>query len=79
MHRTQILLDSWQYERMKNLAEREGRSLSSLIRDAVTAFLEGKADRASTKIADVAGIGDDPDCRGRGHDEFLYRPRRDPT
>lgn len=79
MHRTQILLDSWQYERMKNLAEREGRSLSSLVREAVTAFLDRKAERASTKVGDVAGIGDDPDCRGRDHDEFLYRPRRDPS
>ena len=34
MHRTQILLDEWQYQRMKDLSEREGRSLSSLVRDA---------------------------------------------
>ena len=77
MHRTQILLDQWQYERMKDLAELEGRSLSSLIRDAVTAFLERKAERASTKVSDLAGIGEDPDSRGRDHDEVLYGPRRD--
>jgi predicted transcriptional regulator len=77
MHRTQILLDDRQYQRMKNLAEREGRSLSSLVRDAVTMFLERKTRRPATKLAEIAGIGDDPDCRGRDHDDFLYRPRRD--
>ena len=78
MHRTQILLDDWQYEQMKNLAERDGRSLSSLIREAVTAFLGRRAQAAPrTRVAELAGLGDDPDSRGRDHDDILYRPRRD--
>lgn len=76
MHRTQILLDDWQYEMMKTLAERRGCSLSSLVRDAVRDFLEGRAGPSSTKLAEIAGAGDDPDCRGRDHDDLLYRPRR---
>ena len=75
MHRTQILLESWQYEQMKTLAERDGRSLSSLVRDAVTAFLKRPV-KPSTALAEITGIGDDPDARGRDHDDILYRPRR---
>ncbi len=76
MHRTQILLDDRQYEMMKTIAEHEGRSLSSLIRDAVSAFLGRRAKRSPTRLAGIAGIGDDPDARGRDHDDVLYRPRR---
>jgi hypothetical protein len=78
MHRTQILLDEWQYESMKTIAERDGRSLSSLIRDAVTAFLDLRS-RPTTRLAEIAGIGDDPDLGGRNHDDVLYGPRRDRT
>ena len=76
MHRTQILLDNGQYEMMKTLAERDGRSLSSLVRDAVTAYL-GRRGKPSTRLAEITGIGDDARSRGRDHDELLYRPRRD--
>jgi predicted transcriptional regulator len=75
MHRTQILLDDGQYETMKALAEREGRSLSSLIRDAVTAFLS-RREKPTTRLAEITGIGDDPDAGGRDHDDVLYGPRR---
>lgn len=77
MHRTQLLLEDWQYQRMKTLAERQGRSLSSLVRDAVTAFLDKGRDSPSTKLAEIASIGDDSESRGRDHDDVLYRPRRD--
>ena len=77
MHRTQILLDEQQYEMLKSLAEREGRSLSSLIRDAVDALLKRRAKSPATKLAEITGIGDDPDTRGRDHDDVLYRSRRD--
>ena len=76
MHRTQILLDERQYEMMKTIAEREGRSLSSLIRDAVSAFLGRRATQFPATLAEITGIGDDPDARGRDHDDVLYRPRR---
>ena len=78
MHRTQILLEDKQYEMMKMLAEREGRSLSGLVRDAVTAFLDRRA-RPTTRLAEISGIGDDPEARGRDHDDVLYGPRREGT
>jgi hypothetical protein len=76
MHRTQILLDEEQYQMMKTLAERDGCSLSRLVRDAVAAYL-GRRAKPSTRLAEIAGIGDDPDTRGRDHDDILYRPQRD--
>jgi hypothetical protein len=78
MHRTQILLDEWQYEKLKAAAEREGRSISSLVRDAVSAFLNGGRGRdgPATRLAEIAGIGSDPGTSGRDHDRVLYGPRR---
>jgi len=76
MHRTQIMLDDWQYEQLKAAAERQGRSLSSLVRDAVTRLLKGSPRRAATKLAEIGGLGADAGARGRGHDEVLYGPRR---
>jgi hypothetical protein len=78
MHRTQIMLDEWQYEKLKAAAEREGRSISSLVRDAVSAFLDGGRGRRgpATSLSDIAGIGDDPGTSGREHDRVLYGPRR---
>ena len=77
MHRTQILLDDWQYEMLKATAEREGRSMSSLIRDAVSAFLGRHRRPDATRLAEIAGIGEDSEGRGRDHDEVLYKPRGD--
>jgi hypothetical protein len=75
MHRTQILLEEGQYEMLKTAAEREGRSVSSLVREAVTAFL-GKHRRSNSKgLAEIAGVGEDNAASGRRHDRILYGPR----
>jgi hypothetical protein len=76
MHRTQILLDPWQYEQLKAAAEREGRSISSIVRDAVTQFLKGSRRTTATKLAEISGLGADTGSRGRDHDEVIYGPRR---
>ena len=69
MHRTQILLDRWQYERLKAVAEREGTSISSLVRGAVTRFLESVGSEDATRLSDITGIARDPDSTGRDHDD----------
>jgi len=76
MHRTQILLDPWQYEQLKAAAEREGRSISSLVRDAVTQFLKRSRRKTTTKLAEISGLGADAGVRGRDHDQVIYGPRR---
>jgi len=75
MHRTQILLDDWQYEMLKSAADREDRSISSLVRDAVSAFLDKRRRPDASKLAEIAGIGNDSEVSGRDHDRVLYRPR----
>ena len=76
MHRTQISLDPWQYEQLKAAAEREGRSVSSLVRDAVTLFLKGSRRKTATKLAEISGLGADGEARGRDHDGVVYGPSR---
>lgn len=75
MHRTQILLDDWQYEMLKAASEREGRSISSIVRDAVASFLQDRR-RPATRLGEIAGIGNDPRARAKDHDRVLYGPRR---
>jgi len=76
MHRTQIMLDDWQYQDLKVAAERTGRSISSLVREAVTAYLRRQQRPAPTKLAEIAAIGEDDQASGRDHDTVLYGPPR---
>lgn len=75
MHRTQILLEEWQYRRLKSMAERDDRSLGSLVREAVDRYLDKPPASRPTRVSDIAGIGRD-ETSGRDHDDQLYRPRR---
>jgi hypothetical protein len=72
MHRTQILLEDWQYESLKAEADRRGRSLAGVVREAVAAYLTEDAAEAWGELSAIAGIGDDPTGTGRDHDRLLY-------
>ncbi len=72
MHRTQLLLHSWQHEALKAMSERQGRSIAELVREILTERLGG----ASARLDAIAGIGDDPRSRGRDHDRYLYAKRK---
>jgi len=75
-HRTQILLESWQHTELKNLAQREGASISDLVRRILTQRLRARrAGRQGLKA--IAGIGRDRKATGRDHDRWLYG--RDPS
>ena len=77
MHRTQILLEEWQYEMLRAKAEREGRSMSEILRDVLGAALGGKRRPSDQRALDsLAGIVNEPGASGRDHDEVLYGPRR---
>ena len=71
MQRTQILLEDWQYEALKARAQREGRSMSELLRQILAAHL-GKRGARTPRIADIRAVGEDRTARGRDHDRFLY-------
>jgi hypothetical protein len=75
MKRTNIVLEEWQYQYLRDRAERERKSLSALIRDLVEGAATPPRTRAGRdSLLSIIGIG-----RGRGagrhHDEVLYRRR----
>lgn len=72
-HRTQLLLESWQYSALKALAEREGVSISDLVRGILSRRLRPRSTRRRGLQA-VAGIGRDRKASGRDHDRWLYGP-----
>ena len=72
-HRTQVLLEHWQHAALKNLAEREGVSLSDLIRRILSQRLRPRP-TGQKKLAAIAGIGRDRGAAGRDHDRWLYGP-----
>ena len=77
MKQTNISLEERQYQRVKELAEREGKSISQIIRELIEeSFVVDEEDRKKDPIFEVIGIG-----HGEGkpvakdHDEVLYGPK----
>ncbi len=70
-HRTQILLEEWQYGALKSLAESEGASISGMVRKLLTTQLRSRSSRRRSLQA-IAGIGQDPRASGKDHDRWLY-------
>ena len=70
-HRTQLLLEPWQYGALKALAEREGASISDMVRRILSRRLRPRSTRRGGLQA-VAGIGRDRKAAGRDHDRWLY-------
>lgn len=78
MHRTQLSLEDWQYEALKSLAERQGRSISDIVREVLTKHLrDGRKKRGRQGLKAIEGIGQNPDVCGRDHDLYLYGFRKD--
>lgn len=73
-HRTQLSLEGWQYESLKARGEREGRSLSDLVREAVTAYLADRSESSSgrSRLERMRGVAADTEASGRDHDRVLY-------
>lgn len=72
-HRTQLLLEPWQYGALKALAEREGVSISGMVRRILSRRLRPRSSRRRGLQA-MAGIGRDRKASGRNHDRWLYGP-----
>ena len=72
MHRTQLLLEEWQYEALRARAEREGRSLSDLIREILRTSLAPAAPTPRSGLEKIQSIGEDTGAYGEDHDRHLY-------
>ncbi len=75
MHRTQLLLEEWQYEALKARAERSGRSLSDVVREILAAHL-APSQPAEDPLFALDSVFDDPGVSGADHDAFLYGSRK---
>ena len=74
MKRINVSLEEKQYQRIKELAEREGKSISQIIRELIdeSFHLEGE-DRKNDPIFEVIGMGHgEGELVSRDHDEVLY-------
>ena len=72
VHRTQLILEDWQYEKLRSLSEQQGRSISELLREILTKHLGSEARRVSERLAEVCGIAEGPEDLAREHDRYLY-------
>ena len=77
MHRTQLLLESWQYEALKLRARREGKSLSGWVRGKLESLLSPQAASLKAKqgkgLWAICGLAGDPGGpSGKDHDSVLY-------
>ena len=70
MHRAQVILEEWQYEALRSLSERSGRSVSDLLREILTKHLSPPP--AKKGLKSIEGIVSDDSVRGAAHDEVLY-------
>lgn len=55
--RTQVLLSPDQLAHLKRIATREGRSVGSVMRDAVDAFIRARPDSRSAAARAIVGMG----------------------
>jgi predicted DNA-binding ribbon-helix-helix protein len=70
--RTQLILESWQYDSLKSLAEKRDTSLSSVVREAVSEYLSLATSESASHLEDLRGIGRDTGTSGKDHDKHLY-------
>ena len=73
MHRTQLLLEDWQYEALKARAERSGRSLSDIVREILAAHLNARPKPKDDPLLLMDSVFEDGGGAGVDHDAYLYR------
>jgi plasmid stability protein len=74
VHRTQLLIEEWQYDALRVRAERRAISISELVREILAKYLEAN-DRPSG-VYRLEGLGSDASSSAREHDAFLYGKKR---
>lgn len=77
MHRTQILLEDVQYERLKDEAARTGRSIGDLVRAAVEqVYLSARTQDLLQALDESFGAAEPDDFDGLDGAEYVERQRR---
>lgn len=79
-HRTQLILEEWQYDGIRSIAESAGTSISSVVREAVSEYLAERRGAKALSLDDLKGLAHDPGLSGRDHDAALYgAPQQEPV
>ena len=75
MRQTNISLEEWQYQRLKELAEKEGKSISQIFRELIDEKLElREGEIEKDPIFEIIGMGTgEGSAVAREHDKILYR------
>ncbi|MBI4229864.1 MAG: hypothetical protein HY608_03415 [Planctomycetes bacterium] len=73
MRRSQLILEEEQFETLKAVASRRGRSISSVLREIVAEYISGTlAPARASGLRRIEGVGEDPGSAAVEHDRFLY-------
>lgn len=77
-HRTQISLEDWQYQILRDVSRRKRKSLSSIIRDLVTEkFGAPQSAKSRDPLWGIVGIGaGDGSSVAREHDKHIYGKKK---
>jgi predicted CopG family antitoxin len=75
MRQTNISLEEWQYQKLRELAEKEGKSISGLIRELIKEkFKLAEDEIENDPIFEIIGMGKGEGTDvAREHDKLLYR------
>lgn len=77
MVRTQLYLDDRMHRRLRELADRQGRTVSDLVRDALTrAYGTNQPDERLRTLEGISGLWQDREDLG-ATDAYVRRLRRD--
>ncbi|MEC7521722.1 MAG: ribbon-helix-helix protein, CopG family [Myxococcota bacterium] len=73
MQPAEVMLEDWEMEALRAAAKRQGKSVSALLREILSAHLAShRPDATRGKLASIAGIIEDDEATGRDHDSWLY-------
>jgi hypothetical protein len=75
VHRSQILLEEWQYQYLSDRAKREGKSISQLVRELLTEWIESHRTETweDDPFFDIIGMVSSGDGRiAEEHDKYIY-------
>jgi hypothetical protein len=73
-HRTQISLETWQYEALMEVSRKTRKSLAGILRDLIAEkFAADKINQADDPIMSIIGMGSgDGKAIARNHDKIIY-------
>ena len=76
MHRSQILLEEWQYQYLTDESRRSGESISAIVRRWITERIEEQHQQAISEdpFFEIIGIcsGEPGNTVGQDHDKVIY-------